>query len=791
MSGERRRNIAQVRGVVQGVGFRPFVYNLARALGLTGWVSNSAAGVELAVQGGPSAMEEFFARLESQAPPLAAIHQVERQEQTPEPGESEFVIRASSGGARRTLISPDVAVCEACLAEMRDPNDRRHGYPFINCTHCGPRYTIIQDLPYDRPATTMASFTMCPECAAEYADPGDRRFHAQPNACPVCGPRLWLADAQGRELAVDDPVAAAVEALADGRVLAIKGLGGFHLAANARDADAVERLRGRKHREEKPLAVMTADLATARGLARLDPASLEALTSRERPIVLAPRRPESNLAPGVAPRNQLIGLLLPYTPLHHLLLAASAAQGMDALVMTSGNVSDEPICLDNEEAMCRLGAAAKRGAIADLMLLHDRDIHLRSDDSVVRLVGGVPRSIRRSRGFAPAPLILAPGLVPPDCPPVLAAGAHQKNTLCLLRGNQAFVSQHVGDLDDLRTLEFFELTAEHLTRILQAEPHVIACDLHPDYLSSKWAAGRGLPLVRVQHHHAHAVAVMAEHGLTGQVLGLSLDGTGYGDDATVWGGELLAARAQGYRRVGRLRPFGLPGGEAAVKQPWRMGLALLHEHYGPGEMPGLGLGLCAARAEQMPLINQMIAKGLNTPRCSSLGRLFDGVAALAGLRGEVAYEGQAAIELEQAMSTPPGEGYAFALREAGGLLELDWGPALEGLVADVQAGREVGLMAARFHAGLLAGLAAWVLAGAELCGLERVCLGGGCFMNACLLGGLPPALEGAGLAVYSPAQAPANDGGLSLGQAVAAASAWGAGLVTQGVTTLTPQEDAA
>lgn len=774
--------------MVQGVGFRPFVYNLARGLGLTGWVSNTAAGVELAVQGSEAAVEEFFARLVSQAPPLAAIHEVLRGEAALEPGESEFLIRASQAGRRSTLISPDVAVCEACLAEMNDLGDRRHGYAFINCTHCGPRYTIIEDLPYDRPQTTMRAFTLCPACRAEYEDPTDRRFHAQPNACPVCGPRLWLADPAGRELEEIEPMVAAARALAQGQVLAVKGLGGFHLAVDARNPAAVARLRGRKHREEKPLAVMVDDLAAARSLAELDQASASALASRERPIVLVPLRPDAGLAPGVAPHNRLLGLMLPYTPLHHLLLAEAGRVGMDALVMTSGNISDEPICLDNAEAVCRLGAEAPRGAIADLMLLHNRDIYLRSDDSVVRVVGGALRQLRRSRGFVPSPLILRPEMVPPGCPPLLAVGGHQKNTLCLLRGREAFVSQHVGDLDDLRTLEFFELTASHLSRILEATPEVIACDLHPDYLSSQWAARQGLPLVKVQHHHAHAVAVMAEHGLSGRVLGLCLDGTGYGDDGTVWGGELLLAGLAGYRRLGRLRTFALPGGEAAVKEPWRVGLALLVEALGLEEAARLDLELLGAHGDKLGLVSQMMARGLNTPRTSSLGRLFDGVAALCGLRFSVAYEGQAAVELEQGMAGPAEQGYAFALRENQGLLELDWGSAVEELVAEALAGADPAQVSARFHAGLLAGLAAWVLAGSELSGLERVCLGGGCFMNACLLGELPPLLEPAGLQVYSAARSPSNDGGLSLGQAVAAANAWGQGMLTGEFTILSNEE---
>jgi hydrogenase maturation protein HypF len=776
-----RREQARVAGVVQGVGFRPFVYNLARSLELGGWVTNTAGGVELAVEGPGQRVEEFFRRLAAEAPPLAAVTRLERTPARPA-GESRFAIRPSEAGTRRTLISPDAAVCEACLAEMNDPADRRHRYPFINCTHCGPRYTIIQDLPYDRPQTTMRVFEMCPACRAEYEDPADRRFHAQPNACPDCGPRLWLADAGGREIACPDPVAAAAAALAAGEVVAVKGLGGFHLAADAATQEAVARLRARKHREEKPLALMVPDVAAAQALVELDPAAREALTGRQRPIVLCPQRPGAGVAPAVNPNNRLLGVMLPYTPLHHLLLAEGGPEGRGfrALVMTSGNVSEEPICLDNQEAARRIGGRAARGAIADKLLLHDRDIHLRTDDSVVRVLGGRVRQLRRSRGYAPAPVVLPPGLLPAGAPPVLAAGAHLKNTLCLLRGEEAFPSQHVGDLANAETLEFFELTAGHLERILEARPGVLACDLHPDYLSTRWAreraAAEGLPLVRVQHHHAHAAAVMAEHGLAGPVLALCLDGTGYGPDGTVWGGELLAAGLSGYRRLGRLAPFHLPGGEAAVAEPWRTGLAVLLGIFGPAAADQR-LELVRRYGEHLPLVARMAERGLNTPATSSLGRLFDAAAAIAGLRWEVAYEGQAAVELEQAMDRPPaGEGYPFALAEEAGLIELDWRPALAGLAAEAAAGAPAAALAARFHAGLVAGLAAWAAAGAEGAGLDTVCLGGGCLANAALMEGLPPALEARGLAVHAPEAVPAGDGGLSLGQAAAAAAAWGRGL---------------
>ncbi len=771
---------ARVAGVVQGVGFRPFVYNLARELGLAGYVTNTAEGVELAVQGEAAAVEEFFRRLTGQAPPLARILSLERTPEEPRPDLHGFTIRPSRAGTRRTLISPDVAVCSACLAEMNDPADRRYRYPFINCTHCGPRYTIIKDLPYDRPQTTMAVFTMCAACRAEYEDPADRRFHAQPIACPECGPRLWLADAAGREIPCADPIAAAAAELRAGRIVALKGLGGFHLAVDAFDHRAVARLRARKHREEKPFAVMVPDLAAAERLVELDPLSRRVLSGRERPIVLCPQRAETGLSPAVNPRNRLLGLMLPYTPLHHLLMA----EGFPALVMTSGNVSDEPICLDNQEAVRRIGAGAARGAIADCFLLHDRDIHLRSDDSVVRVVAGRLRQVRRSRGYVPVPLRLRRELAPADHPPVLAAGPHLKNTLCLLRGREAFLSQHVGDLDDLATLEFFRLTAGHLQRILEAPAGLLACDLHPDYLSTRWAREeadrRGLGLVQVQHHHAHAVAVMAEHGLRGPVLALSLDGTGYGPDGTVWGGELLLARPESYRRLGHLLAFHLPGGEAAVKEPWRIALGVLWDLFGP-EAAGLGLAVVERFGRHMELIARMKERGVNAPRTSSLGRLFDAAAALAGLRFQVAYEGQAAVELEQALD-PAGDypPYRFQVQERDGRLLLDWRPALRSLVADALAGVEAAELAGRFHAGLEQGLAAWVQAAARTTGIRRVCLGGGCLMNAWLLERLARRLAGQGLEPYTPAEVPAGDGGISLGQAVAAAAAWGAGLVDGG-----------
>lgn len=778
----------RVQGVVQGVGFRPFVYNLALELGLTGMVTNTAAGVELIAQGPGREVADFFKRLLDEAPPLAQIDSLNWNDEELVEEEQGFVILESRAGTRRTLISPDTAVCADCLAEMRDPADRRHGYAFINCTHCGPRYTIIQDLPYDRPFTTMKAFTMCPACQAEYDDPADRRFHAQPNACPECGPRLWFSDAEGNEIVCADPIQEVAEALRRGEVVAIKGLGGFHLATDAFNEAAVAKLRSRKHREEKPLALMVPSLAAARALVELDPASEAALVSRQRPIVLCAQKPGSGAAPSVNPRNRLLGVMLPYTPLHHLLMN----QGFKALVMTSGNVSEEPICLDNDEALGRIGGAAKRGAIADKLLLHNRDIYLRSDDSVVRVVDGSLRYLRRSRGFVPVPLKLKEGLAPPDCPPVLATGAHLKNTLCLLRGNEAFVSQHVGDLENLETLEFFELTAGHLERILEASPGVIACDLHPDYLSTRWALEaaekRGLPLVRVQHHHAHAVALMAEHGLKDPVLALSLDGTGYGPDGTVWGGELLRAELHDYRRLGHVRRFALPGGEAAVKEPWRVALGILLDLYGE-EAAGLDLELVRVHGGHLPLLHRMKETGLNTPLTSSLGRLFDAASALCGLRYSVAYEGQAAIELEQAMEAPAGEGYEFGVAQESSQIILDWSGALRELLNEVIAGADPAQVSARFHAGLIAGLARWAQAGAEASGLTQVCLGGGCLLNAALLSNLPRLLKAGGLEVYTPQALPAGDGGLCLGQALAGAAAWEHGLNADQQAVLGPNSE--
>jgi hydrogenase maturation protein HypF len=744
----------QVNGIVQGVGFRPFVYQLALRHGLKGEVANTSAGVSIHIEGPADRLRAFETELAGKAPPLAHIVEVISR---PEIIKSfpDFRITASRGGAAMaTLISPDAAVCADCLAEMFDPADRRYRYPFINCTNCGPRYTIIDDIPYDRPKTSMRHFTMCAACQAEYDDPLDRRFHAQPNACPVCGPRVGLWDARRKQMGPGDPVAAAAELIRQGKIVAVKGLGGFHLAADALNAAAVARLRQRKLREEKPFAVMSPDLDAIRSYAVVEPDDEKLLRSIQRPIVLLRKREPGLLAEEVAPRNPYVGAMLPYTPLHHLLLR----QGFAALVMTSGNLSEEPIAIDNDDAFGRLAG------IADYFLVHDRDIYLRSDDSVVRRAAGETRFLRRSRGYVPVPVFLKRAL-----PPILACGAELKSTVCIAKGDQAFISQHIGDLENLATYEFFQKTVAHLQRILDVRPEVIACDLHPDYLSTRWADEQAaIPKVRVQHHHAHIVSAMAEHRLEGAVIGVACDGTGYGPDGTVWGGEVLVADAGGFDRAAHLACVPMPGSAAAVKEPWRMAVSYLNDAFGAG-LWGLDLPvLREAGPDKVRLMLEMAAKRLNSPLTSSLGRLFDGVAAIAGLRSRVTYEGQAAMELELVAAEETESVYDYAWEE-GAPCRILPAPIIRGVAADVGKGLRVAAISAKFHNTL-------VRMFSDLCesirrqrGLNRVVLSGGVFQNARLLTGLIPALAARGFEVYSHRLVPANDGGIALGQALIAA----------------------
>jgi hydrogenase maturation protein HypF len=744
----------RINGIVQGVGFRPFVYQLARRHDLRGHVANTAAGVFLHVEGSPMAMEAFTRDLESRKPPLA--HIVEISVDAVEPaGYTDFSILKSEGGDHRaTLISPDVAVCEDCLAELFDPADRRFGYPFINCTNCGPRYTIIDDIPYDRPHTSMRHFTMCPQCQAEYDDPGNRRFHAQPNACQRCGPRVSLFDARQRP-ETGDPITRAAELLKAGHIVAIKGLGGFHLAANAMDDAAVARLRQRKHREEKPLAVMSADLEAVRRYAHITPEEADLLTSIQRPIVLLAKQRPEKLAFSVAPRNNYVGVMLPYTPLHHLLLRCD----FTALVMTSGNLSEEPIAIDNQEAFGRLGE------IADYFLIHDRQIYLRSDDSIVRRAAGQTRPLRRSRGFVPMPVFLKE-----EVPPILACGAELKNTVCLTRGRQAFVSQHIGDLENLATEEFFKLTIAHLQRILDIRPQWVACDLHPDYLSTQWARNQSeLPVIQVQHHFAHIAACMAEHHLQGPAIGLAFDGTGYGADGTVWGGEFLVADGAGYRRAAHLETVPMPGAAAAIKAPQRMAIACLHQVYGRG-LRDLNLPVVDAMPEtELDILMRMCRQGVNAPQTSSLGRLFDAVAAIIGLRRQVAFEGQAAMELEMIADAQTSERYDFQWRD-GQVRQISIAPIIHGVVEDLRCGLPAFIISRKFHNTLVHGCAELAAAIGRELQLDRVVLSGGCFQNRLLLEGLTQALAERNLKVYSHRQVPTNDGGIALGQAVIGAS---------------------
>lgn len=747
----------EIRGVVQGVGFRPFVYALARQLSLTGWVRNTSGGVELEVDGSPSDLQEFIARLRLEAPPLAHIDSLAVREQAAN-GFSYFEILHSrrQPGAFQP-VSPDVALCEDCLRELNDPNDRRYRYPFINCTNCGPRFTIIRDIPYDRPLTSMAAFEMCPDCAAEYADPLDRRFHAQPVACPACGPQIWLEADGMRLFEREQALQEARRMIREGSILAIKGLGGFHLACDATNPHTVGELRRRKLRVDKPFAIMLPDLAAVQAHCAVEPADVELLLSPQRPIVLLERRATSTVVEQVAPGQRSLAAMLPYSPLHVLLLERQPGFP-EALVMTSGNLSEEPIAIENGEARQRLAR------LADAFLMHDREIETRCDDPVMRSFAGAPYPLRRSRGYAPFPVRL-----PWEAPPLLAAGAELKNTFCLTRGDYAFLSHHIGDLENYETLRSFERAVEHFERLFRVQPQAVAYDLHPDYLASRYALQRaereGLPTIGVQHHHAHVAACMAEHGLDGEepVIGVVFDGTGYGDDGAIWGGEFLVADYRGYRRAAHLAYFQLPGGDAAVREPWRVALALMRQ-------AGLGweadLPLVAAGSEAAQgIVLRMLKANLHAPRTSSMGRLFDAVASLADLRHEVNYEAQAAMELEAAADTAERGAYPFDVGQG----VVDPAPVVREIVREVRARVPIGTIAGRFHNGVAEMTR-------EVCerirsdtGLVRVALSGGVWQNMMLLLGTVERLRAAGFEVLLHRQVPANDGGLALGQAAVAA----------------------
>ncbi|MGH7874125.1 MAG: carbamoyltransferase HypF [Candidatus Binatia bacterium] len=748
-----RRHIT-VSGIVQGVGFRPFVHGLALKNGLAGFVLNHTAGVTIELEGEQPALNNFLTVLTEAPPPLARIESIDCSIVPPR-GESEFKITSSHGDEQRSvLISPDTPTCENCLEELFGASDRRYRYPFINCTHCGPRFTIIKDVPYDRERTTMARFTMCANCAEEYHDPANRRFHAQANACPRCGPRVRLLDSQGRQSADSDAVFGAAQLLREGAILAVKGLGGYHLACNALDHDAVRRLRARKHREDKPFALMACDLRAVRELCVVAPEDEMLLSSLARPIVLLRKHENISIGAAVAPGQRRIGLMLPYTPLHHLLLADADMP----LVMTSGNLSEEPIAYRDDDALSRLGQ------IADYFLVHDREIHTRCDDSVVRTIDRRALIIRRARGYAPQPISLRV----PFVQPVLACGAHLKNTFCLAKDRHAFLSHHIGDLENYETLDSFTQGIEHFKNLFAIEPRAVAHDLHPDYLSSKYAmAVSGVPKIGVQHHHAHIASCMAEHGLAGPVIGVAFDGLGYGEDGAIWGGEFLIADLSRYERRGHLRNVPMAGGDRAIREPWRMALSYLRDTFGKDPLSLALPGWQNIGAKKIDLVTAMIERGLNTVQTSSCGRLFDAVAAILALRHEANYEGQAAVELEAIATDGSAENYDFdvgATRPA----KIDMRPAIARIVREIRMKVPVSVIAAKFHNTIVAVITRMCRRLRDSDGLKQVCLSGGTFQNSYLLERVLPALRESGFEVYINRQVPPNDGGIALGQAAVA-----------------------
>ena len=759
-----KRIQCDIRGIVQGVGFRPFVYRIANRFGLTGWVCNTSGGVILEAEGKEADLDAFATAIRSEAPPLAVIGVLEKHD-IPPAGGDRFVIRESAAGESTIEIAPDWDVCPDCLRELFDPADRRYRYPFITCTNCGPRFSIITGTPYDRPFTTMAPFVMCPLCQDEYDDPADRRFHTQPNGCPECGPRLALTDAAGRPVA-GDPLATSIALLAGGKILAVKGTGGYHLAVDAANDRAVRELRRRKQRDEKPFALMAPGLAEIRQFASPDPFEERLIASPERPVVLVRKRDLNPLSPEIAPANGYFGVMLPSTPLQHLLLRGN----FPALVMTSGNLSDEPIAYRDGDARERLGG------VADFFLSHDRSIRTRVDDSVIRVFQGNPLFLRRSRGYAPRAVPL-----PAAQRRVLAVGAELKGAVCLTRGDRAFLSQHVGDLKNPETLASLEEAAAHLEEILEIEPELVAHDLHPDYLSTRWAAGMtGLPKVGVQHHHAHLAACMAESGLEGDVIGVIFDGTGYGADGTVWGGEFLVGGYGSVRRAGHLRQVPLPGGDAAVREPYRTALAWLREAFGPAAFDLPLPFITALSAGERKLFDRMIERRLNSPLTSSCGRLFDAAAAIIGVRTRVSYEGQAAIELE-GLAERGAERPAFSFHiepppAAGGGTDttgaacfvLNMAPAIRELTEAVLAGEDRASLARAFHLTLAEGVAELCAAVREETGHDRVVLSGGVFQNKLLAEGIHDLLTARNFQVFTHRLVPPNDGGLALGQAIIA-----------------------
>lgn len=746
-----KRAEISITGVVQGIGFRPFIYNLAQSRSIRGWVLNNVKGVWIDAEGEDGNLERFVQDIPRLAPPLSRIESLDVKYLEPR-GYTSFEIRKSEEAEDKfVLISPDIATCNQCLSELSSPENFRYRYPFINCTLCGPRFTIMRDIPYDRHKTTMAPFIMCPICQQEYEDPVNRRFHAQPNACPACGPSLTLEDKEGKEI-LGDPIEKTLDLLRKGLIVAIKGLGGFHLACDAKNNEGVAALRSRKYREDKPFAVMCRDLEEIRKHCEVDGEEEKLLRSVERPIVILKRKADSAIAHAVAPYQDTLGVMLPYSPLHHLLLNGP----LKTLVMTSGNISDEPIAYKNGQAKSRLGH------IADCFLFHNREIHMRCDDSVTRVFDARPYVIRRSRGYVPFPIKLS---FPLEM--ILACGGELKNTFCLTRGPYAFVSHHVGDLENLETLSSFEEGIEHFKRLFSIEPKTLVYDLHPDYLSTKYALSiPNIPKVGVQHHHAHIVSCMAENGIQGDVIGVALDGTGFGTDGTIWGGEFLKTNFRDFVRLAHLKKVPMPGGSMAIKEPWRMAMVYLSEALGE---PVKDLRIDFIKrvdTQKWDILKRMIEKKLNTPLTSSTGRLFDAVSSLLSIRDEVHYEGQAAIELEMIADQKVREEYSFKLVNEEVPMVIDTTKIIKGVVQDLTGKISSSIISGKFHRTVASLITETCSAIRLKEGLNRVVLSGGVFQNILLLSLVKKGLERYGFEVYTHHLVPTNDGGISLGQAV-------------------------
>lgn len=758
------RHKIDVTGTVQGIGFRPFIYREALSLNLTGHVYNHSSGVTIEAEGTLENIKKLIQRIRQDHPPFAEIHSIKETEIRATGGKEFKILESVLTGSKNTLVSPDIATCDDCLSDIFSPSNRRHRYSFTNCTNCGPRYTIIEDLPYDRPFTSMKDFVMCPECAAEYVNPMDRRYHAQPNCCSKCGPTLMLLDSKGVTIKTGDAITEAIKLLHDGAIVAIKGIGGFHLTCNAADEAAVKRLRERKRRDEKPFAVMMPDAETVRQFCTISPAEEALLTSPQRPIVLLHKSNGKGVTESVAPGNSYLGVMLPYTPLHHLLFANVH---ISALIMTSANISDEPICYRNDESFERLKG------IADYFLTHNRDIFIRTDDSITRVINDKPLMLRRARGYAPHPIVLDEQWER-STDSVLAVGAELKNSICLLKGNKAFLGQHIGDLQNTAAFNSFEQSISHLEKIFEIRPAVIAHDMHPDYFNSHWAmkkAGLDMELVPVQHHHAHIASCMAENRLTDPVIGVALDGTGLGTDGAIWGGEILIADYLGFERVGHLEYLPLPGGDAAAKNPRQMAISYLRAA-GFNSTAGIKEVVPSLRTipdDNIDLVLKMLDKNINSPLTSSAGRLFDAVSAIIGLRQTNTFEGQAALELEMCASRGPKVEleYLYNLKNSE-YITIDYIETIKAILNDIKDGVSTPEISIKFHNTVARSISLAVLDASKKTGISLVALSGGCFQNVILTTKLKNLLDGSGLTVYTHSIVPPNDGGIALGQAVIA-----------------------